>query len=60
MVEVPGVIHHLTGLISQAGITLIDIVTTYREIIFVVHDQDAHSTFEILDETIERSRKISL
>jgi len=58
MVEVPGVIHHLTGLISQAGITLIDIVTTYREIIFVVHDQDAPRTFEILDETIERSRNI--
>jgi len=58
MVEVPGVIHHLTGLISRAGITLIDIVTTYREIIFVVHDKDAHSTFEILDETIERSRNL--
>jgi len=57
MVEVPGVIHYLTGLISQAGITLIDIVTTYREIIFVVHDQDASRTFGILDETIESSRK---
>ena len=58
MVEVPGVIHYLTGLISQAGITLIDIVTTYREIIFIVHDQDASKTFGILDETIESSRKI--
>jgi aspartokinase len=58
MVEVPGVIHYLTGLISQAGITLIDIVTTYREIIFVVHDQDASKTFGILDETIKSSRKI--
>jgi aspartokinase len=57
MVEVPGVIYYLTGLISRAGITLIDIVTTYREIIFVVHDKDAPKTFEILDEIIKMSRK---
>ncbi len=57
MVEVPGVIYHLTGLISRAGITLIDIVTTFREIIFVVHDKDAPKAFEILDNIIKISRK---
>ena len=57
MVEVPGVLYYLTGLISRAGITLIDFVTTYREIIFVVHDKDASKTFEILDSSIKNSRK---
>ncbi len=57
MVEVPGVLYYLTGLISRANITLIDFVTTYREIIFVVHDKDASKTFEILDESITTSRK---
>ncbi|NVM52151.1 MAG: ACT domain-containing protein [Candidatus Helarchaeota archaeon] len=58
MVEVPGVLYYLTGLISRAGITLIDFVTTYREIIFVVHDKDASKTFEILDDIIKTSRRI--
>ena len=57
MVEVPGVLYYLTGLLSRADITLIDFVTTYREIIFVVHDKDASKTFEILDESIKTSRK---
>jgi hypothetical protein len=57
MVEVPGVLYHLTGLISRAGITLIDMITTFREIIFVVYDKDASRTFEILDEIIKTSRK---
>ncbi len=57
MVEVPGVLYHLTGLISRAGITLIDMITTFREIIFVVYDKDASKTFEILDEIIKTSRK---
>lgn len=56
MVGVPGVIYYLTGFISRAGITLIDIVTTYREIIFVVYDKDASKTFAILDELIKDSR----
>lgn len=58
MVEVPGVLHYLTGLLSRAGITLIDFVTTYREIIFVVYDKDASKTFEILDDVIKTSRKM--
>jgi len=57
MVEVPGVLYYLTGLISRAGITLIDFVTTYREIIFVVHNKDASKTFEIIDNSIKNSRK---
>ncbi len=57
MIEVPGVIYHLTGLISNAGITLIDIVTTFREIILVVRDKDASKTYEILDKIIKSSRK---
>ncbi|HUY00311.1 MAG TPA: hypothetical protein VMV49_12190 [Candidatus Deferrimicrobium sp.] len=60
MVEVPGVIYYLTGLISRTGITLIDIVTTYREIIFVVYDKDAPKVFEILDEIIKKSRKTNM
>ncbi|NVM28121.1 MAG: ACT domain-containing protein [Candidatus Helarchaeota archaeon] len=58
MVEVPGVLYYLIGFLSRAGITLIDFVTTYREIIFVVHDTDASKTFEILDDTIKSSRKM--
>lgn len=57
MLDVPGVLYYLTGLISRAGITLIDMITTYREIIFVVRDRDAPKTFEILDGLIKNSRK---
>ncbi|MHA1264616.1 MAG: hypothetical protein ACTSRS_05195 [Candidatus Helarchaeota archaeon] len=57
MVEIPGVIYYLTGHISRAGITLVDLITTYREIIFVVHDKDASRTFEILDTIIKHSRE---
>ena len=58
MVEVPGVLYYLIGLLSRAGINLIDFVTTYREIIFVVHDMDASNAFEIIDQSIKKSRKM--
>ncbi len=58
MVEVPGVLYYLIGFLSRTGITLIDFVTTYREIIFVVYDKDAAKTYEILDNIIKSSRKM--
>ena len=57
MVDIPGVMYYLTGLIARGGITLIDIISTFTEIIFAVRAVDGIKIFEILESAIKDARK---
>ncbi|MHA1298664.1 MAG: hypothetical protein ACTSO9_04375, partial [Candidatus Helarchaeota archaeon] len=57
MVDIPGVMYYLTGLVARGGITLIDIVSTFTEIIFAVRSEDGTKIFDILQKAIKDSRK---
>ena len=57
MVDVPGVMYYLTGLIARGGITLIDIISTFTEIIFAVRAEDGTKIFNILEMAIKNARK---
>ncbi|MFX0134918.1 MAG: hypothetical protein ACFFDN_14855, partial [Candidatus Hodarchaeota archaeon] len=57
MVDVPGVMYYLTGLIARGGITLIDIISTFTEIIFAVRSADGIKIFDILETAIKDARK---
>ncbi|NVM04986.1 MAG: hypothetical protein HWN67_21875, partial [Candidatus Helarchaeota archaeon] len=57
MVNVPGVMYYLTGLIARGGITLIDIISTFTEIIFAVRSADGIKIFDILETAIKDARK---
>lgn len=58
MVDVPGIMYYLTGLVANGGITLIDIVSTFTEIIFAVRSADGIKIYEIMENTIKKARKI--
>ena len=57
MVDIPGVMYYLTGLVARGGITLIDIISTFTEIIFAVRSIDGIKIFDILDRAIKEARK---
>ncbi len=57
MVNVPGIMYYLTGLIARGGITLIDIISTFTEIIFAVRSKDGTDIFKILEIAIKDARK---
>ncbi|MHA1379564.1 MAG: hypothetical protein ACTSRG_14415 [Candidatus Helarchaeota archaeon] len=58
MVDVPGIMYYLTGLVAHGGITLIDIVSTFTEIIFAVRSTDGIKIYAILDKAIKKARNL--
>lgn len=57
MVDIPGVMYYLTGLIARGGITLIDIISTFTEIIFAIRSEDGIKIYDILENAIKKARK---
>jgi hypothetical protein len=65
MVEIPGVIHHLTGLISQAGITLFPQMIIYCQVserkidkeIGNIYDNASEETLSRIDKLYEEALK---
>lgn len=52
--EVPGVILCLSGVLTMHGITLIDVTSTYTELTFFVHEEDAAKAYTLLDKEIKK------
>lgn len=57
MVEVVGFIYYLLGPISSEGINLIDLISTYTELNFVVREEDGARTYNLLFNIIKKARK---
>lgn len=58
MIEVVGFVYYLLGLISSEGINLIDVISTYTELNFVVREEDGASTYNVLFNNIKKAKKI--
>jgi hypothetical protein len=57
MVEVAGFVYYLLGLLSNEGINLIDVISTYTELNFVVREEDGADTYNVLFSSIKNARK---
>ncbi|MCK5561314.1 MAG: hypothetical protein KAJ51_11995 [Thermoplasmata archaeon] len=58
MIDVGGFIYYLLGLISSEGINLIDVISTYTELNFVVREEDGAKTYNVLFSNIKNARKM--
>lgn len=50
--ETPGILAYLATTLSSRGINLVEVVSTYRDTIFVIEDEDLPATFEILNQIV--------
>jgi len=57
MVEVAGFVYYLLGLLSNEGINLIDVISTFTELNFVVKEEDGAETYNVLFSSIKNARK---
>jgi aspartokinase len=57
MVEVVGFVYYLLGLLSNEGINLIDLISTFTELNFVVKEEDGAETYNVLYSSIKDARK---
>lgn len=60
MVEVVGFVYYLLGLLSNEGINLIDLISTFTELNFVVKEEDGAETYNVLFSSIKDARKAML
>ncbi|RLG17734.1 hypothetical protein DRN75_03345 [Nanoarchaeota archaeon] len=58
IVESPGVFYYLLGLIASEGISLVDIISTYTELVLIVKEEDGAKTYNILFDAIKKARKM--
>jgi hypothetical protein len=57
MVEVVGFVYYLLGLLSTEGINLIDVISTFTELNFVVREEDGAETYNVLFSSIKNARR---
>ena len=57
MVEVVGFVYYLLGLLSNEGVNLIDVISTFTELNFVVKEEDGAETYNVLFNSIKEARK---
>lgn len=57
IVEIPGVFHYLLGLISREGISLVDIISTYTELVVIVRGEEGARAYDVLSRGIKRARE---
>jgi hypothetical protein len=50
--ETPGILAYLATTLSSRGINLVEVVSTYRDTIFVIDEEDLPPAFEILNEIV--------
>ena len=55
-IEVPGILCCLSGVLTMHGITLIDVTSTYMELTFFIHEEDAAKTYTLIDKEIKKYR----
>ncbi|MFC1801269.1 hypothetical protein ACFLZB_02305 [Nanoarchaeota archaeon] len=57
MLDVPGFIYHLLGLIGSAGVNIVDVISTYTELNLIVKEKDAAKVYDLLFDSIKKARK---
>jgi len=57
IVDIPGTFYHILGLISSQGISLVDVVSTYTELVFIFDEEDGIKAYEILFNAIKKAKK---
>lgn len=55
-IKVPGVICHFSGFLAVNGISIIDTISTFTEITYIISDKDASKAYVILDDVIKGER----
>lgn len=54
--DIPGFLAFLTSTLADNGINIVDIASTYKQIIFVVGEKDLTKAYNVLDNLIEHHR----
>ncbi|HLD49317.1 MAG TPA: ACT domain-containing protein [archaeon] len=57
IVDVPGFLHYIVGLIASEGISIFDIASTYTDLVLIVKEGDGAKTYKVLFDAIKKTEK---
>jgi len=55
----PGVVTHLSSILSHNGINVVEMASCYTDVIFIVDEKDMMRAYEILDKSFEPGPKVA-